>query len=147
MPSCSVPSYDTSYGGPCRTPVPNCLNQQATPELASHNTGTTPTASEDAFVNRYALPSVSHTRVSTANAVGGRRRRRRRRQRCRTHHRKRSKRSTSRRTTPTRTQRAGGRKRVTKRHGGVGYRFDLSTCPPGGLPDTTQYSTNVCDFY
>ena len=47
----------------------------------------------------------------------------------------------------SRTSRRIKRKHSRRKRGGVGFRLDLSKCPPGGLPDPLQYQTNASDFY
>jgi hypothetical protein len=162
MPPCSLPASTIEYGGQCRTPVTNCLNHEASPELSSHLNGHAPSASESAFSRRYdVVPAHPHTAKSLGGGGGKRnrrtptRRRRRRRRKTResstlhvrTHNRHLLTATSRTNSKRGRTKRGRSTRGRSKRSGGVGYRFDLSTCPPGGMPDTVQHQTTGCDFY
>lgn len=108
-----------------QSPVADCFHPKGVPELANHTFRDTPTASENAFVNRF-------------TKLGGSRQRRLRRRQPRTR----------RRRTHIRTQQRHKQKKKrhtsskTRRRGGVGFRFDLSACPVGGMATPTQYETH-----
>lgn len=138
MSSCALPTSLSDYGGHCRNPVPDCLTQRTTPELSTNLNGEQASASETAFSRRYdAFGSSAHTKT----AKGGRRRKRT--QTIRRFLRKRN----NKRSFSLRKQRRTKNKRFSRKGGGVGFRLDLSKCPPGGLPGPTQYQTNQSDFF
>ena len=124
--NCSLPPAPIPRSGPCQPPIADCNHPQGLPELANHPYRNSPTASEDAFVNRY-------------TKLGGRRRKRGSRRRSRA--------ATNRRRRTAATKRAPkSTRRITrhrKHHGGVGFRLDLSACPDGGIAHPVQYETKV----
>ena len=111
--SCATAPARIPPSGPSQSPIADCNHPNGLKELANHTYRNTPTASENAFVNRY-------TKVG-----GGKGRRRQRRTRRRS----------SSRCSKTRTR--------TKRRGGIGYRLDLSVCPDGGIAHPVRYETNA----
>jgi hypothetical protein len=117
-PSCSTAPAHTPHSGPYQSPIADCHHPHGLNELANHTYRNTPTASENAFVNRY-------------TKVGGSRKRKRvaRRRRSRAVHPKRR----------SRRRKA----KSNKRSGGIGYRLDLSACPDGGIAHPMRYETKA----
>lgn len=143
MSSCSLPVESAPYGGHCRQPVSSCLDQSTTPELSTHLHPAHVSASESAFSRRFdPIPMPQSTHTPQHKQRGGSKRRRRRRQRRRS-----LKNNASRRRQKNTRQRRRRRSLRNRKRGGDGFRFDLSACPSGGMPDTVRYSTNVSDFY
>ena len=138
--SCSLPVESLPYGGHCRPSIPSCLDQSTTPELSSHLNTTHVSGSESAFTRRF---DPIHTHQPESHTPqhkqgGGSKRRNKRRQR---------RRSLKHNATKKKRQRRRRRSSRNRKRGGDGFRFDLSACPSGGMPDTVRYSTNVSDFY
>lgn len=123
---CAVPSASIPHSGPCQPPVADCNHPSGLPELANHTYRNTPTASEDAFVNRY-------------TKLGGKRRSRRA---CRVPRRRRAS-NYSKSKTKSKTKSNRKRTRRSKQRGGVGFRLDLSACPDGGVAPPVQYETKA----
>lgn len=123
--SCSAPPSSIPHSGPCQPPVADCHHPNGLPELANHTFRNTPTASEDAFVNRY-------------TKLGGRRRSTRRTTRRTTRQTTNRKRRNQKRRTRARTP-----TQRNKHRGGVGFRLDLSACPDGGIAHPVQYETKA----
>ena len=122
--SCAAPPASIPHSGSCQPPVKDCNHPSGLPELANHTYRNTPTASEDAFVNRY-------------TKLGGKRRSRRahrvpRRRRTSNYAKSKSSRMRKRRS-----------RRTRKHRGGVGFRLDLSACPDGGIAHPLQYETKA----
>ena len=115
--SCSVHAALIPQSGSCQSPVADCNHPNGLPELANHTYRHTPTASEDAFVNRY-------------TKLGGKRR-----SRSATYRRSRKSKTSRRRTRRSR--------HASKQRGGVGFRLDLSACPDGGIAHPVQYETKA----
>ena len=143
MSSCSLPVESAPYGGHCRQPVSSCLDQRTTPELSTHLHSAHVSPSESAFSRRFdPIPMPQSTQHTPQHKQGGGSKRRRRRQRRRS-----LKNNASRRRQKNTSQRRRRRSLRNRKRGGDGFRFDLSACPSGGMPDTVRYSTNVSDFY
>jgi hypothetical protein len=138
-PTCSLPVAEIAYGGQCRPIVKGCGIGDGLPELSSSVYRSTPTGSENAFVNRFGTPSA-------ASGGGGNRRRRRHIKRRSLTRRRLPVQSRQLRQHRSRSQSAGKRRtrtRKSKRRGGVGFRLDLAGCPPGGMPGPEQYETHI----